>query len=1243
MNIAELKEARQSFAADAPTPEVNTGVQGKKDKVATKNSSTVDEIKKINKEKEDVQAKSLKLTQDTFDQSKKQTKLLESQLEASKQQAMSMQQLNTAMMDMLKIMRKPEKLSAKRQDFAANDSVHEIHGQAKGDLFGDIGSMLGDLMGGFGRRRGGYYGRGRDKKGPTRRPKGGGGGSARNRRNRRRTPTPNVRGRYNLKDVMKSAKTKVGNTASRATGAIKDTASRGVDAAKGAARYGAGKVKAGASGVADAARRLPKGGKVGLAAAAVTGVGTLAYNMFSGSPDVPEVPKVNSTVTEFDRYIEAQALAQHGGKIKPAPITVNDGVVRQQPNEPYLAGDDVRVPDTVTVPPVELGTSTEKPAGLRASSITQTGMDASDLKFGTEMMSAAELKAFLSSDQGKHFGVKADDSASFIASYGTVAKNRADEMKEAQKKYLHESAYMPQLAKASTVTGVDLGVRGSAVQEMLYANGRRYGAADNSVAAALKGKDVKAMTDADIIKVVYDYKMNIVPKKFAEMKTQERSAMQRELAEEGAKLLTQAGTDSLSPSGMKHKAMASTRNVSPSSAMSMMSAAPAALNTALSGYNAMIATFAASMGITPGAGSSSSSSAESPPGTAGANKDEAAVADPKAGALYVLGQKHVVLNHGRVNMSGLHSNFKKAFYTMVGDWVTNFSGTKVYVESAFRTRAEQERLWIKYGKNTKRVARPGTSRHESGFAIDIDRKSAAALESSGLFSKYGFHRPLKHEPWHVEMTAAGRNKPVEPEVNVSPTSMPTESGESTKVDQPTATPNTGIPSTEADPNAVSETAIGASSAGATTAVVAAAAVGAGVIAGSTDEAGVAVDAGNMTTKDKAGVEKAKADKAKVKADAAKTGTTKGVTKGIGRTAAKATPVVGTVLTAAEAVSIVTDDEMTGKEKAKAGTELAGGVAGAAAGGKLGAAAGGAAGAAFFGVGAVPGAFIGGIIGSVAGYMAGSYGAGEAFDTVAGDDVAKPEAKAEDVAAPAAVEPVVESVKPVVKPDGTVTVEPVVKAPKAKPKSEVSSKVPTAAASSLVASSASAAVPAVPAAELAGLPDLQQAMAAAEHMSTADLKAISDITSYMSGAVEVPDITNGFAPTTQAKAATTPVQIPAPVGSPANQSYYSGDDISVQPKVQTKPSPITQTAAQPVVTRTETSQEKIERQQYEPIKQVMALEPTRQDTMMPERFQPGAPRTPSRGMSESNSSRQTIDECPSVIADGGLIFIQTGYI
>ncbi len=81
----------------------------------------------------------------------------------------------------------------------------------------------------------------------------------------------------------------------------------------------------------------------------------------------------------------------------------------------------------------------------------------------------------------------------------------------------------------------------------------------------------------------------------------------------------------------------------------------------------------------------------------------------------------------------------------------------VVVASAYRSHAEQEALWAealaKYGDPEIAddwVARPGTSRHELGLAVDLDGDLALA---GRLVAGLGLPLwdPLPNEPWHFEV------------------------------------------------------------------------------------------------------------------------------------------------------------------------------------------------------------------------------------------------------------------------------------------------------------------------------------------------------------------------------------------------------------------------------------------------------------------------------------------------------------
>lgn len=79
-------------------------------------------------------------------------------------------------------------------------------------------------------------------------------------------------------------------------------------------------------------------------------------------------------------------------------------------------------------------------------------------------------------------------------------------------------------------------------------------------------------------------------------------------------------------------------------------------------------------------------------------------------------------------------------------------GEHFHITSGGRSYAEQEQLWNARGSNPYPVARPGTSRHESGNAADVTINGAAIqtvisaqeLQSAGI-------SPLAGDAVHVEL------------------------------------------------------------------------------------------------------------------------------------------------------------------------------------------------------------------------------------------------------------------------------------------------------------------------------------------------------------------------------------------------------------------------------------------------------------------------------------------------------------
>lgn len=126
----------------------------------------------------------------------------------------------------------------------------------------------------------------------------------------------------------------------------------------------------------------------------------------------------------------------------------------------------------------------------------------------------------------------------------------------------------------------------------------------------------------------------------------------------------------------------------------------------------------------------------------------------------------------------------------------------------------------------------------------------------------------------------------------------------------------------------------------------------------------------------------------------------------------------------------------------------------------------------------------------------------------------------------------------------------------------------------------------------------------------------------------------------------PTQAAAPT-SPASSAFYKDSDIAPSASslaAANPPSSVNRSSSAPTtVTSTATTPEPVERQQYEPVKSVMMIEPKQQDTLMPQRMQPGGDKISSKGVSEGNSVRQTLDDAPAVITDQGLVMLQVGFI
>ncbi len=106
-------------------------------------------------------------------------------------------------------------------------------------------------------------------------------------------------------------------------------------------------------------------------------------------------------------------------------------------------------------------------------------------------------------------------------------------------------------------------------------------------------------------------------------------------------------------------------------------------------------------------------------------------------------------NQGTVIRKGkpIGANIAAAFDAM--DAAAKRDGINLTITSGFRSHAQQQALWNK-NPNPKMVARPGTSQHEKGNALDLGPPSAYGWLKQNA-PKFGF-KNYPPEPWHYSTT-----------------------------------------------------------------------------------------------------------------------------------------------------------------------------------------------------------------------------------------------------------------------------------------------------------------------------------------------------------------------------------------------------------------------------------------------------------------------------------------------------------
>lgn len=130
------------------------------------------------------------------------------------------------------------------------------------------------------------------------------------------------------------------------------------------------------------------------------------------------------------------------------------------------------------------------------------------------------------------------------------------------------------------------------------------------------------------------------------------------------------------------------------------------------------------------------------------------VSSPEMARLAAIGKRAYRLKDDGVVMQ-LEAGFNNTIMALFGDYYERTRKT-ILVSSAYRSPEKQKQLYDDFcrGKGPM-AAKPGSSKHEFGKAIDITSETANEMDSMGLLKKYKLHRPYLNHPkypeaWHIE-------------------------------------------------------------------------------------------------------------------------------------------------------------------------------------------------------------------------------------------------------------------------------------------------------------------------------------------------------------------------------------------------------------------------------------------------------------------------------------------------------------
>lgn len=106
-----------------------------------------------------------------------------------------------------------------------------------------------------------------------------------------------------------------------------------------------------------------------------------------------------------------------------------------------------------------------------------------------------------------------------------------------------------------------------------------------------------------------------------------------------------------------------------------------------------------------------------------------------------------ITTSGNVDVAGLNPAMSQNLTNMANEYF-QATGKKLQINSGFRSPEDQAKLFKSMPAGM--AAKPGSSLHNYGLAVDVQSAQANELANLGLLEKYGFVRPIPNEKWHMQ-------------------------------------------------------------------------------------------------------------------------------------------------------------------------------------------------------------------------------------------------------------------------------------------------------------------------------------------------------------------------------------------------------------------------------------------------------------------------------------------------------------